>query len=600
MTDQNQSDQGPAGTADQVVNAANDPEKLPETIHSIAGGVEHGIDTAAQSMPEGDAKTATETAAAVVGAVSEVAEAAQSARDLGEALEAGDEGRAASAIGNLASGLLGTAGSALSGIGAVVPEEARGAFTTAATVARGAAGAARSVEQVVHAYQTIERAINRHIVFQTGAIGDVHGQLKALSAQGRRTLSDLYEWTIQVEHDEDGGLDDETLDQMLSSAARLGFSEHSMAAGEIYGVLSRIEMQPMTGPRPTHYTLTLAPRLWRLTLTRRSRVYQDKTHLDVVLEVLRQHGLDVGTHVFDHTEETYPTHEYVVQHDETDFAFLSRLLAYEGIHFHIKTLPGVDAIVLGDRNAHFDPVEDHEELVYHPHDFAPEDGEPRVWELHRVRQPRTACVVLRDFNWRTPHQVLRLEEAADDRSGYGFLDDYGAHFRDQAEGTRLARIRAQEQLVQREVYTGKTSIRGMAPGTWFELTEHPNPTLNQRYLVIATDVHMDEGHTYVCTFDAIPFSVTYRPPRTVPWPRIHGLTNAIVDGEQRSPRRRWTRRGATAWSSRSTRPPPQAVAPRAGCAAPSRPRAMATGCTSRCTSGPRSRSPSRTATQTGR
>ena len=402
-------------------------------------------------------------------------------------------------------------------------------------MARGAAGAARSVEQVVHAYQTIERAINRHIVFQTGAIGDVHGQLKALSAQGRRTLSDLYEWTIQVEHDEDGGLDDETLDQMLSSAARLGFSEHSMAAGEIYGVLERIEMQPMTGPRPTHYTLTLAPRLWRLTLTRRSRVYQDKTHLDVVIEVLRQHGLDVGTHVFDHTEETYPTHEYVVQHDETDFAFVSRLLAYEGIHFHIKTLPGVDAIVLGDRNAHFDPVEDHEELVYHPHDFAPEDGEPRVWELHRVRQPRTACAVLRDFNWRTPHQVLRLEETADERSGYGFLDDFGAHFRDQAEGTRLARIRAQEQLVQREVYTGKTSIRGVAPGTWFELTEHPNPTLNQRYLVIATDVRMDEGHTYVCTFDAIPFSVTYRPPRTVPWPRIHGLTNAIVDGEQRSP-----------------------------------------------------------------
>ena len=92
-------------------------------------------------------------------------------------------------------------------------------------------------------------------------------------------------------------------------------------------------------------------------------------------------------------------------------------------------------------------------------------------------------------------------------------------------------MRAEEQLVGRETFTGKTSLRGVQPGSWFELEHHPNPDLNQRYVVTSTREMMDDGHTYVCEFTAIPFSVTYRPPRTVRWPRIEGLVNAIVDGD---------------------------------------------------------------------
>lgn len=504
---------------------------LTNSIAGAASGAATGLDNAAEGLPEGEAQQVTETAGDVASAVANVARAAGAAQDLAAAVEAGNEARTATAVGNLAGGLLGTAGAAIDGIAGAVPEEARGALNTAADVARGAAGAARATEQVVQAVQQVSRQISGPaVVFQTGAdLGE--GRLHTHGAHGRRCLSGLYEFTVHVEHREDGGLDADALDALLSRTARLGLNRDTLGAGDVYGVLSKVEMHGMTAPRPTYYDLTLVPRLWRLTLTRRSRVYQDKSHLEVVIEVLRQHGLDVGTHVFDHTEESYPTHEYVVQHDETDFDFVSRLLAHNGIHFHFTQDPGTEAIVLGDRNAAFEPVFEHERLRYHPHAFAADDGDPRVWDLRRMRQPRVRQVVLRDYNWRTPHHPLRAAEDADARSGYGFLDIYGAHFRDDAEGARLARVRAEEQLVERETFTGKTSLRGVAPGTWFELESHPNPDLNARYAVVSTRETMDDGHTYVCEFTAIPFDVTYRPPRTVPWPRIEGLTNAIVDGD---------------------------------------------------------------------
>lgn len=508
-----------------------------DTIGNVAGGLGTGLDNAGKSLPEGEVRDVAETAGDVAQAVSNLARAANAARELGEALEAGDEGKVVGAIGDLTGGVLGTAGAGIDAIAGAVPGEAAAAFSTAADLARGAATAARTTGQAARtAVPMVQRMFSgaggRHVVFQTSAqLGD--DRLRVSSVAVRGALSGLYEVTIGVTHDEDGGLDDEMLDALLTHPARVGLSDGD-PVGDLHGILRRVEMRPMHAPRPTHYVLTLVPKLWRLSLVTRSRVYQDKTHLEVVLEVLRQHGFDVDTHVLDRTEDSYPPHEYVVQHDETDLDFVRRLLAHNGIHFHIVQDDGTEVIVLGDRNPAFDPVPVHDELSYHPHDFAPEDGEPRVWGLHRVREPGVQQVVLRDYNWRAPHAPLRVEAPADERTGYGFVDVYGAHFRDQDEGLRLARVRAESELVTRDVFVGKTALRGVRPGTYFDLTNHPNQNLNQRYLVIASEEKAEARNAYVCEFRAIPFSVTYRPPRSVPWPRVEGLINAIVDGEHRS------------------------------------------------------------------
>jgi type VI secretion system secreted protein VgrG len=469
----------------------------------------------------------------VANAVAQVVQAAEAADDLGEALEAGDEGRAASAVGNLTGGVLGTAGSLVDGVAGTMPEEAQGALNTVANVTRGAAGAARVTEQVVSTFQAVERAVSgRAVRFRTSAEVD---RLVAERASGKQRLGELYEFKVLVEHSEEGGLDGESVDALLSHPARVGVNrEHG--DGEVSGMLRRVEMLSVASSHHghAHYELTLVPKLWRLRLVTRSRVFMDMTHLEVVLAVLEEHGFDAGRYVLDHTEESYPTHETVVQYRESDFDFVYRLLQHNGIHTRFEQNPRGEALVLGDRNASFVPVPSHEELRYHPQDFAPDDGAPRVFEMRQIREPRVGEVILRDFNWRTPHAPVRAEAPVDEATGYGSLDLYGEHVHDEAEARRLATVRAEEQLVGGHRFVGKTSLRGVAPGTYFDLSGHPHGEMNRRYLVIATDEAMDEGHAYFNTFTAIPFDVTYRPRRTVRWPRVNGAVHAIVDGEARS------------------------------------------------------------------
>ncbi len=371
------------------------------------------------------------------------------------------------------------------------------------------------------------------VAFQTGAELADEDHLYAERASGKQTLSGLYEFKVVVRHERDGGLDDETIDELLNHGARLGLRRGSAGVGDVHGIINRVEMLPTSGPRVSFYELTIVPKLWRLTLVTRSRVFQDMSHLEVVLEVLRLHGLDPDTHVFDETEEEYPPREYVVQYRETDYAFVRRLLSHNGIHLSFGQDPGTETILLGDRNAAFRSLQEHDELVYHPHDAPPPDNYPAVWAVRRVRQPRVRSVVLRDYNWRVPHHPLRSEEAVDETTGYGFLDLFGDHFRDDEQGARLSTIRSEEQRVGGDLLLGETSLRDVRPGSCFDLTGHPCQVLNRRYVVIETSEQMADGHAYANTFTAIPFDVTYRPP-LLPWPRVEGVVNAIVDGASRS------------------------------------------------------------------
>jgi len=505
-----------------------------EDLGDAASQIGTGLGEAANQIPEEeeDVRTGVETAGDVADGVSNVVRAAEGARDLGEALEAGDEGRAATAVGNLAGGVLGTAGAAIDGVAGVVPEEAREGLSTAAQVARGVGGAARATERVVQTVQQVERTISgRRVSFHTTA--ELGEELTAERITGSGELSGLYRYEVLVEHQGEGGLDEDSVDELIRHPARLNLSRGT-TDGEVYGVVRRVQMLSVGASTDrTHYELTLVPKLWRLTQVTRSRVFQEMTHLEVVLEVLAEHGFDAGQLVQDQTEESYPTHENVVQYRETDFAFVSRLLQHNGIHYRFEQHPRAEVMVLGDRNASFVPVPTADELRYHPHEFPAEDGEPRVWDLRHVREPRVEQVHLRDYNWRTPQQPVRAEADVDE-AGYGYLDLYGEHIPNDAEARRLAAVRGEEQLASARRFIGKTALRGVLPGTYFDLTGHPHPELNRRYLVIEADEAIEDGHVYVNTFTAIPFDVTYRPRRTVPWPRIDGAVNAIVDGEARS------------------------------------------------------------------
>lgn len=76
------------------------------------------------------------------------------------------------------------------------------------------------------------------------------------------------------------------------------------------------------------YRAEIVPWLWFLSLSRRSKIFQDQTVPDIVEAVFR----DLGHSDFQiRCTKTYPKREYCVQYRETDLTFVSRLLEDEGI-----------------------------------------------------------------------------------------------------------------------------------------------------------------------------------------------------------------------------------------------------------------------------
>jgi type VI secretion system secreted protein VgrG len=77
------------------------------------------------------------------------------------------------------------------------------------------------------------------------------------------------------------------------------------------------------------YQVTLVPWLWFLTRATNCRIFQNKSVVDIVQKVCKDHGFD---QIELRLKGNYTPWEYCVQYRETDFNFVSRLLEQEGIY----------------------------------------------------------------------------------------------------------------------------------------------------------------------------------------------------------------------------------------------------------------------------
>ena len=96
----------------------------------------------------------------------------------------------------------------------------------------------------------------------------------------------------------------------------------------IDGLVTEAQYAGVSG-RYAQYRLTLKPWLYLLTQTHNSRIYQQQTLPDVIKAVLEAYPYAVEWRL----AQEYPTRDYIVQYDESDYDFVARLLAEAGINY---------------------------------------------------------------------------------------------------------------------------------------------------------------------------------------------------------------------------------------------------------------------------
>jgi type VI secretion system secreted protein VgrG len=154
-------------------------------------------------------------------------------------------------------------------------------------------------------------------------------------------------------------------------------------------------------------SLTGAPWFWLLTLSQTCRIFEDMTAPEIVATVLDEQNL--GRYRLD-LEGTYPALRYCVQYNESDFAFISRLLEREGIYHYFEHTNGAHELVLTDSTGRLQPLPGYERLPFRSATQRQREAE-RVLQWQPKRSLRPTRVALADYRPDQPTADMLAETA---------------------------------------------------------------------------------------------------------------------------------------------------------------------------------------------
>lgn len=381
------------------------------------------------------------------------------------------------------------------------------------------------------------------------------GKLLVLRMEGQEHLGRLPEWQVDLVGNVNllGKREHIDLHALLGTRANVTIDLQGVKR-EFNGYITRAQRGERHG-RFEAFSIVMRPWLWFATRSRNTRVFQNKSVKDIVSEVLKAYSSDFAWRLL--LPSLYPTLEYCVQYDESDFAFVSRLLEEAGIYYFFEHTATTHTMVLTDSmakhrsKAGVTPVE-WANRFKHGHCIV-------AWR--KLEEVRATKATVRDHDYLSSatrieqdHAALPLSATA--KLGPGEVYEYPARAvlnqkNPQATpavkaASQVARVRLEEQQALQTLYTGSTNCNDIAVGATFLLAKAPSLLENVNYLVVGMSFRAEFGDHealedlksikrkrdgFLADISCISMSDNpFRPERRTPRPVVHGPETAVVVG----------------------------------------------------------------------
>lgn len=359
----------------------------------------------------------------------------------------------------------------------------------------------------------------------------------------------------------------------------------------VHGILTEAEELDRT-EKALVYRVVLAPHLVRARLRRRCRNFVDRTLKDILTSVLENRsqvnpngkgGLAAWSGspeaegaspsfdafrapaafyrwaVSDESRITDATASpYIVQYNESDFDFASRLMEAEGLSYWFEHTTQGSVLTIADdagRQQLFPEVETYllRRVSQRGHDAA----QQIVRALRAVRRIETRSVTMRDYDHE--RSLAPLEATESDAGGDPEIDGVfefpaGEELVASSPAKHAARIRLERHGVQRALREGLSTVRAMLPGVRFKLHDGDGLAADEELVPVRVETYATElavegtllneepfgfagaagppSPGYASRFLAIPADVRFRPGMDTRRPRIHGVQTAVVTAEE--------------------------------------------------------------------
>lgn len=333
--------------------------------------------------------------------------------------------------------------------------------------------------------------------------GQKEGSLTVLSFQGRDVISGLsaYNLTVGSSAETAAKLDDALGREAVFLIER---ADDPTSLHVMRGVVDEVFPSGVAVGKNLRQTqLRIVPRLAELGHRQQCRVFQNVTVVEIAKELFKAWHLEIDPRL--HPKPL--KREYCTQVNETDFAFLSRILAEEGIHFHLEHGKDKSLVVLVNDPRGYAPIAGKETIAYR--DAGGAVTVDHVKSIRRERRVRPGSVAYRDYNFLKPQRDMSVwEQAANDAGMLAAREiyEYPGHYNDPdeesvgvgvdvqrptASGTDRARLRLEEQRSQALTFSGTCTSLRMRVGQRFEIADHADKAFNRKYVL--TDVRVGGG-----------------------------------------------------------------------------------------------------------
>jgi type VI secretion system secreted protein VgrG len=287
------------------------------------------------------------------------------------------------------------------------------------------------------------------------------------------------------------------------------------------------------------YGAIIRPWFWLLTLSENCRIFQEKSYPEIIKKVFE----DLGFSDFeDKLSSTYAKQDYVVQFNESDFNFVSRIMEQEGIYYFFTHTNGKHSLVMADDSSAMTNIGQVPFIELEDESRHKDVEGIKYWENYR--KVRTGGVGLTNFDFTLPSKNLDAITKDPKTASLSSLQKFNfpGKYLERTKGSDYTKILMQKENVSYDQKSAQGNYRKLYAGAQFELTDHHRDDQNTTYLIthfscvlladdyIATSTNKDD-QLFESQFTLVPDNVIYRPQITAIKPKMTGPQTATVVGK---------------------------------------------------------------------
>ncbi|MEL7472087.1 MAG: type VI secretion system tip protein TssI/VgrG [Planctomycetota bacterium] len=388
------------------------------------------------------------------------------------------------------------------------------------------------------------------------------------SLRGSEGISQLFSYEVVVSSETLDVSFEDLAGKIVTVSVKNASGKERHFSGHVTGFRRELQLKTDVSKQMAYYRLELSPWIWFLDQRSDCRIFHDKDGnntenkvTDIVKAIINDAGMSSSADYGSWTEGDYPNLVYCVQYNETDLAFMSRLLERFGIFYFFEHSEGDYKLVFGDSTTAYAPVEGYDEMLYMASGTGAQTEHISNWALDERIGPTK--LTARDHWYKTPTETLEEEstpqgDTVSDPVAKRELFEYPGQWNVEGDAEKPNKARLELARQRCKEVAADADALGVVPGYRFKIEVNRDASDDEdaeasvagseqaeadEWVVIESEIQIDRGDEgrgeadevnidqFFISFRAIPASQVFRPERVTPTPRAQGPHIATVVGE---------------------------------------------------------------------